>query len=177
MYPAAKSGTCTPLHHILSPRPPSYYWAPSKSCCSKIHLLNTQILGDPPQTIIPSPVLTPTEWHRTPDLLKQIGGIVGRNVRPITEPSCVTSISAFPPVLYHRKQCLVLFPLTELFGWEQRICCPPAGMKWIRIGWNSWRLRLLCRSGRGISMLCHCGGVWDWNQIYCRTGVCIRCHQ
>ena len=57
-------------------------------------------------------------------------------VRPITELSCVTSISTVTPALDHRQQCPFLFSPTELFGRERRIRRPPAGMKWGGRGWN-----------------------------------------
>ena len=147
-----KSGTCTNLHNIPSLRPPSYYCPPRKRRCCKSHRINPRISGDPPQTIVPPHVRTPIEWRHMPDLLKQIRGIVGRKVRPITEPSSVTSISTVPPVLDNHQQYPVPFPPTELFGGERKIHCPPAGMKWRRRGWNALRLRLSRRQGRGISI-------------------------
>ena len=156
-----KSGTCNPLHHIPSLRTPSYYWAPRKRRCSEIHCPNPRISGDPPQTIVPYPVRTPSEWRRTPDLLEHARGTVGRKMRPITEPSCVTSISTVLPVLDHRQQWPVPFPPNELFSGERQIRRPPTGVKWRRRGWNTWRLRLSCRLERGLYTLCDCGGVWE----------------
>ena len=104
-------------------------------------------------------------------------GIIGRNVRPINDLYCATSISNVPPVLAHHQRCPIPFPPTEIFGCERIISRLPVGMKWNRIGWNYWRLQLSCRTAIVISTVCDCGGVWDRKKIHCRTGVCTRGHQ
>ena len=149
----------TPLNHVPSPRPPSYYWAPSKRRCINIHRLNSRITGYPPQTIVPSSLRMLTESRRTPDILEQIGGIFGRKVHPIIDLSCLMSISTVLPVLAHRQQKPVLSPPTELLCGERKIRRPPVGI-WGRMkGWNAWSLRFSLRPSGGLSMLFYCGGV------------------